>query len=247
MGQVKDTVLVSVASNGRENYNKAQLSMIDSAITCSNFQQHWYGDYLLYSVDGYCPEYKNVKINLGSWPKTERYGISWQHADNPYQFKPYAIQAALELGYKKILWCDSTIRILQNPDLLWVKAAQNGILAWNNEGHPLAPWVKDDAVKELGISYSELPKVKQIMACCIMFDFNNTITQAVFNEWIEASNNNLFMDGSSFRGDFRGHRHDQAILSALLYKHKVDIEPYGDLAYRHYQPVKPTFINWGVE
>jgi hypothetical protein len=241
-GTMKE-VLVSVASQGRENYNAAQLNLIRSSLNTNN-GRNWYGDYLIRSVDGYVDEYLGVKITK-EWPETKEFGVSWQHKDMPYQFKPYAVWEAYEKGYQRVLWCDSTIRIMKNPEPLWEKCNQRGILAWDNEGHPLKHWISDYAVKKTGLQDLE---AKQIMACCIMFDFSNPITETIVRQWIEGSRNNSFhhsTNGSS-RKDFRTDRHDQSYLSALLSVHGIEVEPYGELAYPHYTPIKPTFLNWGV-
>lgn len=237
-------VLVSVASKGREDYNKAQLNLINSAVKSSHWQQHWHWNFLIRSVDGYVDEYKGVKIELGSWPVTEKYGVSWQHADMPYQFKPFAVQEALERGYRQILWCDSTIRIFKNPEPLWDKCKEHGILAWNNEGHPLKDWISDYAIGWAGVDVTDM---KQIMACCIMFDFDHPKTRIVFDEWIEGAVNNCFYFDESTNPDYKGSRHDQALLSALMQKHGIEIQPYGELAYPHYTPIDPYFVNWGVK
>ena len=136
-------VLVSVASSGRENYNKAQLNLIKTAKDAVNTKRNWFGDYLIRTVDGYTDEYLGVKIKLGSWPVTEKYGVSWQHKDRPYGFKPLAVWEAIEAGYTKILWCDSTIRIMKNPEPLWEKCAEHGILAWDNVGHELQDYTPE--------------------------------------------------------------------------------------------------------
>ena len=198
------------------------------------------------SVDGYCDKYEGVKIQLGSWPSTLKYGVSWQHADMPYQFKPYAVWEAYELGYKKILWCDSTIRLLNNPNQLWEKCSELGVLAWDNLGHPLAPYISDYSIKQLGSP--DVSQMKQIMACCIMFDFDNPKTEAIVEDWIDGSLNNSFHPSTegSTRSDYKGNKHDQAYLSALMYKYDIPIQDYGELAYPHYTPIKPYFLNWGV-
>jgi hypothetical protein len=241
-GTMKE-VLVSVASQGRENYNKAQLNLIRSSLNTSN-GRNWYGDYIIRSVDGYVDEYLGVQIQKG-WPVTQEFGVSWQHADMPYQFKPYAVWEAYEKGYNRVLWCDSTIRIMKNPNQLWDKCNELGILAWDNEGHPLKYWISDYAVLKTGLKDME---AKQIMACCIMFDFTNQKTETVVRQWIEGSRNNSFhhTTNQSNRPEFKTDRHDQSYLSALMSVHGIEVQPYGELAYPHYTPIKPTFLNWGV-
>jgi hypothetical protein len=161
----------------------------------------------------------------------------------PYQFKPFAIQEALEAGYKQILWCDSTIRFMANPEPLWNQCAEHGILAWNNEGHPLKDWISDFAVTKLRC---DVTNMKQIMACCIMFDFTHPKTLKVFEQWIDGSTNGSFRNHTSRSETFKGSRHDQAYLSALLQMNDIPIQPYGALCYPHLTPPLPTFVNWGV-
>jgi hypothetical protein len=195
-------------------------------------------------VDGYVDEYLGVKIEKG-WPETNEFGTAWQHKDMPYQFKPYAVWEAFERGYTRVLWCDSTIRIMKNPNPLWDKCAEHGILAWDNEGHPLKHWISDYAVSKTGLQDME---AKQIMACCIMFDFSHPKTERVVRQWIEGSRNNSFhhsTNGSNREG-FKTDRHDQSYLSALMSVHDIPVQPYGELAYPHYTPIKPYLLNYGV-
>ena len=230
-------ILVSVASQGRENYNQAQLNLIRS------MGNYWHGDSLIRSVDGYVDEYLGVMIIKG-WPNTDEFGTAWQHKDMPYQFKPFSIWEAFELGYKKILWCDSTVRLTKDPTPLWMECKDHGILAWDNEGHPLRSYISDYAVEKTGLKDLN---AKQIMACCIMFDFDHPKTEMVVRQWIDGSRNNSFHESTngSQRDGFKTDRHDQSYLSALMHVHGIEVQPYGDLAYPHYTPIKPTFLNWG--
>lgn len=237
-------IIVSVSSYGRENYNKAMLNLIDSInVHAPNY------DTLFFSVDGDTEEYNGHKIHLGSWPSCELFGECDPHSINPYQFKPYAIMRAIEMGYKKIVWCDSTIRLVDSPDKLWPEVSKeySGILSWNNLGFPLSEWITD-AQLCFGGEKDNPEGMKQIMACCIMFDFSDiNLTDMVFSDWIDASNNGFFKDNVSSNPNFKAPRHDQSMLSLLLNRYGIKIKDYGDLAYRHYMSIEPTFINWGVE
>lgn len=232
-------VITSLSASGRENYNEAQLGLIRSIETnAKDYDTH------LRSVDGYVDEYQGRKIHLGEWPEVPGYK-SWSHQNMPYQFKPVMVAEALALGYKQIIWCDSTIRVMQSPDHLWDIAAKHGIVAWNNEGHPLHKYMPDHQLKHLGLKSAE--GMYQIMACCIMFDFNNPTCQTVFDKWIEGAFTNCFHHHEGSHPEYISSRHDQSLLSALMNLHNIPVQPYGGLAYRHHLPIKPTFINWGVK
>jgi hypothetical protein len=228
-----DKCIISYASSGRENYNKAQLNMIRS---CKN--AGWDGDYLIRSLDGYVDEYLGVKIHQGK-PVSRVYGnkeMSYQcynHNEVPYQFKPYLIAEALELGYRKIIWCDSTVRMVKDPMTLFRNHKSDyGVIGFDNLGHPLHQYLHDYALERLEISEEDLPNVKQIMACVMLFDFTRPGTFRIFEEWMKMSHDGVsFQNYGSKREAFKVHRHDQACMSGLLHKYGVPLLPYGRLVY----------------
>lgn len=220
------TAIISYSSHGRENYNESMLRLIKS--------NHWDGDYLLYSFDGYVDEYLGVKINLCrslQTPQPKDF-IASHHSEVPYQFKVALFQIALEKGYDQVIWCDSTIQLLKHPQAALDRAKKEGIVVWNNLGHPLQNWISDKACEKLEIPDQLLPELKQIMACVIIMDFRNILTLEVFDQWKKASLDGIsFINHGSKRPGFQAHRHDQAVLSWLCYKHDIQISPYGELCY----------------
>jgi hypothetical protein len=239
---MSDKCIVSFASKGRENYNKAQLRMIRSCVKAG-----WDGDYMVLSLDGDCDEYQGIKLELGKYP-----GI-YNHAEIPYGFKPDIIKKAADAGYRKIIWADSTICMAKIPTHTLAQAAQHGVAVFHNLGHPLWNWISDKALNHLGYRNADLTKMEQIMACVLCFDLDNPMGLQIFNEWYAAAYSGVsFQDYGSDRIGYKGHRHDQAILSVLCYKYNIPMLPYGWLVYqphdstgefgRHYE-----WINKGVD
>lgn len=239
---MKPKIIVSFSSSGRENYNEAQLGLIRSIQrNAPHYDTH------LRSLDGYVDEYLGRKIITGDLPTCSK-GKAWHHQNMPYQFKPVMVAEAYEMGYRKIIWCDSTIRVMKSPDPLWELAAEHGIVAWDNEGHPLHKYMPDHQIKWLGMNnYKDVVNMYQIMACCIVFDFDNPKTLPMFNKWLEGAFNNCFHHNESNNPEYISSRHDQSLLSAIMNMNGVPVQPYGGLAYRHFLPVEPYFINWGVK
>lgn len=236
----KNPLIVSVSSHGREDYNKAMLNLIDSKKQhCDNY------DMLLFSVDGNKAKHKGQNIKLGSWPITKKFGICEPHKLNPYQFKTYAIWKAYEMGYTQIIWCDSTIKIQKNPDELWPLVKEQGITTWDNFAYPLEEWVTDQSLKWCG--YESAKGLKQIMACCMMFDFNNPITLPIVEAWVKSSQEGCFKSKTSTNKNFKESRHDQSMMSLLLNKSNIPINDYGVLSYPNYVPTEPTFMNCGLD
>jgi hypothetical protein len=244
-------VICSWASMGRENYSAGQLKLIKSCVDSG-----WDGSYVIQSLDGYCDEYMGVKIQIGSYPSNKKYGTQNNHAEIPYGFKVALIQHCIELGYEQIIWADSSIRMLKNPQPLLDYAKEHGVCAWDNLGHPLRFWLTDVAQEHLFISDKELETMKQIMCCCVIFDVTNKKGLNVFNHWLEISRDGVtFQNGyGSTREGFRETRHDQAALSGILFKHNVPLKEYGDGFCYHPHEITKEFgdneiylINKGME
>lgn len=234
---MKDKILVNYASFGREDYPSVQPRLIKS------FQDTgWDGDYLMVSPQARIEHGVEISIHPPIRP----------HSEVPYGFKPDLISYVWSLGYKQIIWADSTIKALRPLDELWNIAHIRGVVAFHNLGHDLHKYISDQAAARLKILDSpDFEKITQIMACSILFDFSNPVGRMVFHEWYEASiTQGMFQDGGSPRHDFRSHRHDQAILSALLWKYEVPLCPYGDLVYEPHDQTKeygdPYLLNKGI-
>lgn len=227
---MKDCI-VSFASHGRENYNQGMHNLIRSLNDCG-----YEGGKLMYSFDSYVDEYLGVKIERGlsmNYPNSKAF-MCHNHNEIPYQFKLAMIQRAREAGYEQVIWCDSTVRMVKDPQPLLEMSKEKGVCVFDNLGHGLAPWISDIACKMLGINMEkELPNLPQIMACVVIFDFTNKVGVEIFEEWVRHSQNGVsFANGNgSERAEFKAHRHDQCILSYLIHKRGIAYEPYGKLVY----------------
>jgi hypothetical protein len=237
-------IIVSFSASGRENYPRAQLRLIKSIVDTG-----WTGGQLHRCFDGYCDQYSGVDIKLGEYPVTKAHGLCPHHSQTPYAFKPYLIQEAIEQGAEQIIWCDSTMILVADPQPLLDYAAVHGVCSFNNDGFPLKDWISDVACQRMGISEAELEGMKQIMSCAFVLDITNPTGRLIFNDWMAlAIDGGAFQNNGSDRPGFRAHRHDQAVMSALINQYNVPILPYGQLCYdglqQDYENV--IFINKGL-
>ena len=248
--------IVSFSSHGRENYNAAMLNLIRSIkeIYYEVQRQEWNCDTMMYQFDGYIDEYLGVKIEQGKsfhYPQPKEWQC-YNHAEIPYQFKLAMIQRAKDAGHTRVIWCDSTVRLLANPQPLLELAKEHGIVAFENLGHPLEHWISDNAITQLGFNSQTIKGVKQIMACVIIFDFSIKKCREIFEMWVNHSRDGLsFQNYGSTRAGFKAHRHDQAVLSGLLHREGIPLRPYGELVYPPHHETKEYgeniyFLNKGV-
>lgn len=218
-------VIVSFATKGRENYNGMLLRLIDSCL------EHWKGDLLIYSPDHELSEYRGVTIHKG-WP--DPIGIkSYTHAEMPYQFKTALIQKAVELGYERIIWLDSSMQL--KKDLTPLFDHDSGLTFFHNLGHPTYKYLSDFAslllIDKAHICSREadIKSIRQIWGGAFSIDFNKDNAAHFFNELKEFSINGSFNDGPSIREGFVAHRHDQSVMSCILESYEFQMLPYGQI------------------
>lgn len=204
---------------------------------------------LTLAIDGrekYTDKLAALQISLSKWPYDIRIYKAYPyyctpHGVIPYKFKFDLIQQARRDGYNRVVWLDSSIRILQDPIALF---GEEGIIAFHNLGHPLWKYLSDKARVNLGINDAQLKTIEQTWGGAIGFDFTRDRACEVFEDIYRQSTMGSFEDAGSGRAGFIAHRHDQAVMSVLFWKHKIPLLPYGNIAAK--QDVKPeTYLQYG--
>jgi hypothetical protein len=212
--------VISFSQNGREAYTVAMHRMAESVIR--NVKQNT--AMMLVSPDAGYTSVGPIPVNpwLEGMP---------QHKDVPYGFKPWLFKAAADQGFENVLWCDSTIFVVQDLQPIFDIIERKGVFAGDNPGCPQRTWCSDDALDMMGCPRDA--DFNQIMACSLGISFKNPVGRKVFDEWWKLCNDGVTFAGRgrSTRPDFRDHRHDQAAMSWLLEKHGIEREPYGLISY----------------
>lgn len=201
------TLLISYASKGREDYHKGLLRLIDSALLFDL-------DIRAYSPDMAMDSYKGVPILRDSVTP---------HSEVPYKFKFELIQKAVNDGYKRIVWLDSSLIIKRDlNDLL------NGEgFCFHNLGHPLYKYISDKAQSNLWLSDSDLLETPQIWGGAFGLNFNFDIAHKLLDAIIKQAEIGSFNEGTSNRQGFVAHRHDQAVMSVLFKRYGIKMYDYG--------------------
>lgn len=168
------------------------------------------------------------------------------HKKIPYQFKPYAIKKASEHS-DLVLWCDSVVYAKHNIQSIFDHISTHGYLFFDNIGFSLGDFTNDKTLDHFGISREEAWNIPMIMACVMGFDFKNDIVKELFKEYLDLSetlykgewDNRTLSESKDAR--VRGHRHDQSVMSALIWKYGLKITKAQDtfFAYEEHRKVMP--------
>lgn len=220
---MKRAIIVSYASVGRESYFKRQLGLVKS------IAENKMVDSYIVADGGYCDEYLGITIDL-EFPKTDK--IFHRHSEIPYQFKLAMIEKAIELGYTKIFYADSVFHLVKDKDITeLLDQSEDGIVAFDNLGHPLYKYISDTAVGNLGVHQDFLKEIPQCFGGFFGVDIEKPKAKEFLDELFRQSIIGSYKDGDSTREGFVAHRGDQAVMSVVLWKMGVKLLPYGTIVY----------------
>lgn len=147
------------------------------------------------------------------------------HIDNPYAFKVAAFRKAIQSGYEKIIWLDSSCFAIKSVEPLFYRLSENGFV-YQDAGHFLGNWSSDRA-----LDYFDLTRDKAIGMRCIGnagflgLNFTMTDPNKFFYLWEASCLDGMFKGAwdnkdKSNGTDERilGHRHDMTCSSAIINK-----------------------------
>lgn len=168
--------------------------------------------------DGAGDYHKKAKRLVGSlpkyvdalWFKDYKEIGSPTHKENPYAFKVYAIRKAIEMGYSKVLWCDSPLVYQGGFERLENIFDKYDFFAYDNIGFSVGDFTNIKTKQEYGYSNEEYDNMPMIMACFMGFDFSSGLANNIFKEYT------MSMEEGDFIGDWKDHRHDQSCMSIIM-------------------------------
>lgn len=190
-------------------------------------------------------------------------GVFWQgdvpigcppHSERPYAFKAYALQQAAAMGFRKLLWADASIVVINRMDAIFARAAEHG--AWiADNGFINAEWTADSAYADLGITHEENARIKHVVATAFAVDLDHPKGTALLNEYFR-----LASETNAFCGPWRntpetpcggpmvsGHRHDQTALSVIAWRLGIPLtDPPAYLAYAGSQTSETILVVDGI-
>lgn len=134
---------------------------------------------------------------------------STTHQQDPYGFKLYAIQKAVEQGATTILYCDSSIWAIKDPTPLFEIIENEGYLM-QEAGHYVGRWANDECLNYFGITREEANKMPMYgNAGLLGLNMNQEIANSFMDAWFES------LRAGAFRGTWDNHRHDMTCGSII--------------------------------
>jgi hypothetical protein len=146
-----------------------------------------------------------------------------QHTENMYAFKIYTFKAALQVGYKQILWVDSSCFAIKNVKPCFDEIERDGFL-FQDAGHLVGNWSSDSVLKYYGITRDEAMKMNMIgNAGFLGLNFDMGLPNVFFQKWEKSMLGGQFLGAwtnadKSLSEDERcyGTRHDMSNSSIII-------------------------------
>lgn len=141
---------------------------------------------------------------IGGWPNLE--GGDLCLADVPYAFKPCFFEEVKNLGYKNVLWLDSSIIVLQNIDSVFEKIEKTGYFGYL-ASHKVVDYTTDYVLKIFGMQRNLAENILTVETGILGLNLKSDIGQTILTDWRKAASN----------GAFYSSRPDQNALSIISY------------------------------
>ena len=165
------------------------------------------------------------------------------HHERMYAFKIWAMQRAIDAGFRYILWMDTSFQPIRSIQPLWEVIEREGWYAGPQGNAMLGEYCSDDFVRDTSStgnkedSRNELRSVPLVYSGLFGVDVKSDFGMALWLSWRETQNLGLWNGahynatgepithvGQKLRGhvskdaSVKGHRHDEAALSWLLWR-----------------------------
>lgn len=146
------------------------------------------------------------------------------HHENPYAFKVYAFRKAKDMGYKRVLWLDSSAFAIKNVQPCFDEIEETGFL-FQDAGFFASQYINDKALFYFGLTREEAREIRLIgNAGMLGLNFEMELPNSFLYQWEEAMLAGIFKGKwdnlnktESESEECLGHRHDM-ISGIILHK-----------------------------
>jgi hypothetical protein len=146
-----------------------------------------------------------------------------KHHANHYAFKIYAIDHVKKLGYRQILWLDSSVWAIKNVYPVFHKIQDQGYIM-QEAGQFVGQWCNQRTLDYAGLTR----EIANTMPCygnagLLGLNFESAIADIFFNRWKK------YMEDGQFNGSWKDHRHDLTCGSIIANDLGMKYEPGNEI------------------
>lgn len=153
-----------------------------------------------------------------------------------YGFKVHLVNDCLKKGFKKIIFFDAAITLVDKVDHWFEIAETFGVLA-PIDRQTLENVTSDNCLKWLGWKREDLTRMHLCGGSIYIFDFETELCKKIFDKWQEMEAAGLFGTQDDLSNDrLQGHRMDETCMALSLYINGSTPLPHDLLRYSFQHP-----------
>jgi hypothetical protein len=153
------------------------------------------------------------------------------HADVPYAFKAFALEAASR-DFDQLLWADASIVVARPLDAIWRHAEEHGVW-FSRNGYRNSEWTATSAYQDLGVTPEENEQIEHVSATAFAIDLNHPKGKMFLSAYYYLASETRAFCGPWTGGIGVQHRHDQTAASVIAWRLGLPLtSPPAFFAYR---------------
>lgn len=165
-------------------------------------------------------DYKgHVLYWLGGWPNQEEGSLVLAHV--PFAFKVAAFKRAQALGFKRVLWLDSSLVPTQSLNVVFDMIEQEGHFVCGNT-HEIGWYINENTANYFGVPLEKTYSIPSCSAGIFGLDLQREVGKTILEQWYLAAHDKYA---------FFSARSDQNALTLILYQNGIrNYVPYSRIS-----------------
>lgn len=164
-----------------------------------------------------------------------------------YGFKVNIIKECLAMGYKKIVYLDAAVTLVDRIDHWFDVIKDYGVLSIK-DNHKLTGVTSIAVQKYAGLSDEDLENINLLGGSIYVFDFDLQLCNDIFNYWSELEQNGYFGTQDDLSNNrLQGHRMDETCMAIALHKSGVKSLGYDVMRYGYLHPESGKIVKSTID
>ncbi|MCH9811210.1 hypothetical protein K0U07_00430 [bacterium] len=123
----------------------------------------------------------HVIFRIGGYPNQQNGDLALSHV--PYSFKVCALMEAYQLGYKRALWLDASMRLKADLNQIFKRMENLGFFSYWDTGHFTVYCGKEHHYKLIGLSKKQAQKLFTVVLGIVGIDFTSSKGLSILHDW----------------------------------------------------------------
>ena len=152
----------------------------------------------------------HLLYRIGGWPDIHKGSLIYFNV--PYSFKAFLFDEVRDFGYKKVLWLDASMCPNKSLEPIFERIREAGIVL-STDNQVFSRTISSYVIQGMRLTPDEVKNTRRFASGVIGLNFEMDMPNSFLDSWLEAI---------ALRTPFYSHYPEEAVLSVILYRLKVE-------------------------